>query len=57
MSHIACLDASDAEDEPGLVEDGTRSPSLILNSLHLNLHGPAVRDFDSILCSPFSVMG
>ncbi len=37
MSHIACLDASVAEDEPGLVEEGARSPSLILNSLHLNL--------------------
>jgi hypothetical protein len=37
MSHIACLDASDAEDEPGVVEEGARSPSLILNSLHLNL--------------------
>ena len=37
MSHIACLDESDAEDEPGLVEEGARSPSLILNSLHLNL--------------------
>jgi hypothetical protein len=37
MSHIACLDASDAEDEQGLVEEGARSPSLILNSLHLNL--------------------
>ena len=37
MSHIAGLDASDAEDEPGVVEEGARSPSLILNSLHLNL--------------------
>ncbi len=36
-SHIACLDALDAEDELGLVEEGARSPSLILNSLHLNL--------------------
>jgi hypothetical protein len=33
MSHIAGLDASDAEDEPGVA----RSPSLILKSLHLNL--------------------
>ena len=37
MSHIAGLDASDAEDEPGVVEEGARSPSLILNSLHSNL--------------------
>ncbi len=29
MSHIAGLDVSDAEDEPGVVEEGARSPSLI----------------------------
>jgi hypothetical protein len=34
---IAGLDASDAEDEPGLVEEGTRSLQLILNFLHLNM--------------------
>ena len=36
MSHIACLDAADAEDEPGLVEEGARSQS-ILNILRLKL--------------------
>jgi hypothetical protein len=34
---IADLDASGAEDEPGLVEEGARSPSPILNILRLNL--------------------
>jgi hypothetical protein len=37
MSRIAGLDASDAEDGPGLVEEGARSQSPILNILHLNL--------------------
>ena len=37
MSHITGLDVSDAEDEPGLVEEGARSPSPILNILRLNL--------------------
>ncbi len=35
--HIACLDMSDAKDEPGLVEEGARSLSLILNITHVNL--------------------
>ena len=39
MSHIAGpgLEASDAEDELGLVEEDDRSPSLILNLLSLML--------------------
>ena len=34
---IAYLDMSGAEDEPGLVKEGARSQSSILNILHLNL--------------------
>jgi hypothetical protein len=34
---IAGLDALDAEDKQGFVEESARSPSLILNILHLNL--------------------
>ncbi len=36
-SHIACQDASDAKDEPGLVEEGARWQLPNLNVLHLNV--------------------
>jgi hypothetical protein len=58
-SRIAGLDVSDAEDEPGLVEEGARSPSTIWNILYLNLQ-PAECDFDSALwrlCREFSAVG
>ncbi len=56
---VAGLDVSDAEDEPGLVEEGARSPLTIWNIPYLNLQ-PAESDFDSALwrlCSKFSAVG
>ena len=57
MSHIACLDESDAEDEPGLVEEGARSPSLILNSLHLNLQSATLTALYAEALQPVFRMG
>ena len=60
MSHIACpgLEASDAKDKLGLVEEDDRSPSLILNLLSfiISLHA-AKSDFSSALPSAFLEVG
>ncbi len=52
--HIAGLDASDAEDEPGLVEEDDRSPS---KDFELDELDATKSDFGSALPSAFSEVG